>query len=262
LTAETIPSIKLNENEICQACYHHEQRAEVNYDARYEHLEELADSHRRTDGSYDCLIPVSGGKDSHYAVYVAKKLLDLNPLLLSIGNHYTKTEAGKHNIHNIKRAFDCDSITVDLGVETTRRMARIGFEELGYPIWAEERAINIVPIKMAIELGIPFIIYGENSAWEYGGVLYDHDDEEPYHVKEQINNRVAKTVDESLWLDNGISEENLNMFKYPSQSEIKEASLKPVYLSYFIPWDLYSHYQTAKRNGLKAFQTSGIVRGT
>lgn len=251
LMAETKPGIELDDDELCQACVHNEMREDVDYDERYRQLEELADTYRSSDGSYDCLIPVSGGKDSHYAVHVATNELDLNPLLVTVKDPYTRTEAGRHNIKNITDAYGCDLVTKEVSRSVNRKMTRIAFEELGYTTWADERAIQVAPIQTAIEMDIPFIIYGENTAWEYGGVLYDHDDEEPYHARDQIDNRVAKTVDDSLWLDNGVSEEDLNLVTYPDEEEIDEAGLEPIFLSYFMPWDGYKHYQIAKRHGLR-----------
>lgn len=252
LMAETKPGIELNEDGVCQACYHNErQKRVVDYDARYERLEEIADEHRRTDGSYDCIIPVSGGKDSHYQTYVMKEKLGMNPLLVNVRDPFTKTEAGKHNIKNISRAFDCDLVIYEMSRKTAERMTRIAFEEMGYPDWANERAMQTIPIKVAIRREIPLVVYGENTSWEYGGTLYDHDDEEPYHARNQIDNRVAQSVDEELWTEGGVSPDNLNQVRYPSEEAIEDLGIEPIYLSYFIPWDGRRNYEIAKKWGFQ-----------
>jgi len=158
-------------------------------------------------------------------------------------------DAGKHNLRNICESFGCDMISLDLNPDLVRRMVRIAFEELGSPTWPIDRAIYTFPIRMAINMNIQFVIYGENVSWEYGGVL--DPTKETYRAKDQINNDVAKKVDFSMWLEKGVSQRELNMLMYPSEEEIEKACLVPIYLSYFIPWDGYRNYQIAKRYGFR-----------
>lgn len=247
----TKPGVELDDDGHCQGCAHLQMREDVDYDERFERLHDIADEYRRDDGEYDCIIPVSGGKDSHYQTHVVKNVLDLNPLLIAVSDPFTHTEAGEHNLRNMTEAFDCDLITVDVSPETVRKMVRVAFEEFGSPTWPIDRAIYCVPIQMGIKLDIPLIIYGENTSWEYGGVQYDHDDEEPYSARSQIENDVAKPVDFDLWLENGVSEEDLNLMRYPTMDEIEAAGLEPIYLSYFQPWDGYKNYRVAKNYGFR-----------
>ena len=126
-------------------------------------------------------------------------------------------------------------------------MVRIAFEELGSPTWPIDRAIYCFPLRIAVEMKIPMVVYGENVAWEYGGV----GSKETYSAREQINNDVAKKVDSVLWYKNGITDGQLNMLKYPSQEKIEETGLDPIYLSYFVPWNGYDNYKIAKEHGFK-----------
>lgn len=251
LLPTTKPGVELNETGVCQGCAHWRQRSQIDYDERWNRLEALANEYRRDDGSYDCLIPVSGGKDSFYQTWTMVEKLDMNPLLVAVNDPFTGTDAGRRNLRTLREAFDCDLITVDLSPTTVRTMVRTAFEELGSPTWPIDRAIYCVPIQMGIKLDIPFIIYGENTSWEYGGVQYDHDDDEPYSAKTQIENDVAKQVDFSLWLENGVDESDLNMMQHPSMSDLNDAGLEPVYLSYFEHWDGYRNYRVAKNHGFR-----------
>ena len=247
LMANTKPGLILDNQGICQACRHYEMRAGTDYNQRFEELRALTSKFKRTDGYYDCLIAVSSGKDSHFQVYVMKELLGMNPLLVSAGDPFTKTKAGQHNLKNITEAFGCDMIVLNLNPALVRKMVRIAFEELGSPTWPIDRAIYAFPIRMAINMKIPLVIYGENVSYEYGGVLQ----QETYSAKDQINNDVAKKVDFSLWTEHGISQSEMNMLFYPSAEEIAAAALEPIYLSYFIPWDGYRNYQIAKQHGFR-----------
>jgi len=244
---DTKPGLVLDNKGICQACRNYERRKNIDWTARYRELEKLSEKYRRNDGYYDCIIAVSGGKDSHFQAYIMRERLGMNPLLVAAGDPFTKTDAGQHNLRNMGEAFGCDLITLHLSPSLVRRMVRIAFEEFGSPTWPIDRAIYVYPIRMAINMDIPLIVYGENVSYEYGGVQ----EKETYSAKEQINNDVAKSVDFDLWLKNGISRSELNMLVYPSQDEIENARLEPIYLSYFIPWDGYKNYQVATKYGFK-----------
>ena len=245
----TKPGLTLDEEGVCPACRHAEMKEHINYDKRFEELKTLCDKYRRNDGYYDCIIAVSGGKDSYYQTYVFKELLGMNPLLVSAEDPFNKTDAGLHNVSNLIRSFNCDRISLQISPDLVKRMVRIAFEEFGSPTWSIDRAIYCYPIRMAINMKIPLIVYGENVSWEYGGVL--DQSEETYSAKDQINNDVAKKVDFSLWHENGITDKELNMLKYPSLEKIADASLEPIFLSYFVPWDGCRNYEVAKKYGFK-----------
>ena len=247
LMANTKPGLILDDQGICQACRHYEMRANTDYNKRFEELRKLTSKFKQRDGYYDCLIAVSSGKDSHFQVYVMKELLGMNPLLVSASDPFTKTKAGQHNLNNIAEAFGCDMITLNLNPALVRKMVRIAFEELGSPTWPIDRAIYAFPIRMALNMKIPLVIYGENVSYEYGGVLQ----QETYSAKDQINNDVAKKVDFSLWYENGVSQKEINMLMYPTVEEIQKASLEPIFLSYFMQWDGRRNYQIAKRYGFR-----------
>jgi len=252
LMPTTKPGLMLNKEGICPACVNKIKKNEINYNARFKELEKLCDKYRSTDGTYDCIIAVSGGKDSTYQTYLFKEVLKMNPLLVSVGDPFTKTDAGNHNAFNIQNTFNCDMISLNLSPDIVKRMSRIAFEELGSPTWPVDRAIYTFPVKMAIKLNIPLLVYGENVSWEYGGVLDSK--RESYSAIEQINNDVAKKVDFKLWYDNGIKKEEMNQFMYPSDKEISEAKLEPIFLSYFVNWDGYHNYKVASKYGFKGLE--------
>lgn len=247
LMPDTKPGLFLDERGFCQACCRAQTKKNIDYKRRFEQLKQLCEKHKRKDSYYDCIIAISGGKDSHYQVYLLKEILGMNPLLVSAGDPFTKTKAGLHNIRNICDVFNCDLNVLQVNPNLVRRMVRIAFEEFGSPSWPVDRAIYCYPVRMAINMKIPLVIYGENVSWEYGGVQ----NKETYSAKEQINNDAVKKVDWDLWYKNGITDKELNMLIYPSQEEIDEAQLDPVYLSYFTPWDGCRNYSLAKKYGFK-----------
>ena len=247
LMPDTKPGLILDKEEVCQACRHAEMKKKVDYDKRFEELKKLCEKYKRDDGYYDCMIAVSGGKDSHYQVQLFKEVLGMNPILVTADTPFTKTKAGIHNLQNIAKVFNCDMIELRVSPALLKKMIRIAFEEMGSPTWAVDRAIYTGPVCAALRMKTPLLIYGENVAYEYGGVL----EEETYSAKNQINNDVAKDIDPELWYKNGIKKEELNMLQYPSNEEMEKAKLEPIYLSYFVPWEGHKNYELAKKYGFK-----------
>lgn len=176
---------------------------------------------------------------------------DMNPLLVAVADSYGRTEAGKHNLENLRDTFDCDLLTMEMGLQTEREMTRIAFEDeqLAYPVWPTERAIQCVPLQVAVRMDIPLVAYGENVSWEYGGTL--DQEAEPYSAMSMIENSVAEPVNFDFWCDRGLSDRDLNMIQYPSMESIERAELEPIFLSYFYRWDGYENFQTAKKFGFR-----------
>lgn len=105
---DTRPGISFDERGVCSACQSYEHRATVDWDARWKEFEAICDKYRGMNGpdGYDCMIAVSGGKDSHFQVWLMKEVMHMNPLLVSACDNLPMTEAGKHNIKIYLRLLD------------------------------------------------------------------------------------------------------------------------------------------------------------
>jgi len=242
---DTRPGIKFNKEGICYPCLAAEKKKHTNWGQRQEEFKALLDKYRRKDGYYDCIIPVSGGKDSHYQTYILKEIYGMNPLLVCVSDPFTHTNVGEHNLRNLSETFKCDLMIYSPNPATMRKMIRLAFENFGSPNWPIDLAIYSIPLKIAHSLNIPLVVYGENVAYEYGGP----DAKETYSARDQIENDVVKPIDWNWWHEHGISREEVEFIKYPTPEIV--ANLEPIYLSYFYPWDGYKNYLLAKRFGFR-----------
>ena len=249
---DTRPGVYFDKEGICQACRNVERKKEINWNERLEELKKLCEKYRRTDNYYDSIIAVSGGKDSHFQIYVMKELMKMNPLLVNVDN-FSWTKTGRRNFYNMSESFGCDIISLSLNRKVAKKFVRKAFEKLGFPNWYWDLAVYIFPIRMAINMKVPLVVYGENVNYEYGGAQ----NKETYSAKDQINNDVVKKVDLDFWLDEDITLKDLNPVIYPSEEEIEKAGIKAVYLSYFVPWDGFGNYQIAQKYGFKSLGDTG-----
>lgn len=243
----TRPGITFNEKGVCAACQSFEKRQLVDYSQRWQELEKLCDRYRGSNGphGYDCMIAVSGGKDSHYQVYIFKEKLGMNPLLVSVEDNFPMTKAGVHNIKNISEAFGCDIISMKPNIKVQKLITRYAFEKYGKPTYLIDRYIYTYPLHMALKFNTPLLVYGENVAYEYGG----ENSIETYSAKDQINNGVGSGIDLQEFINIGIDRKSLNFFDPPIQQELDK--LNPIYLSYFLEWSSFINYEVSKKNGFR-----------
>lgn len=243
---DTRPGITFNEARICSACQSFENRKYTDYQARFEELKTLCNKYRGMNGSngFDCMIAVSGGKDSHFQTYIMKEMLGMNPLLVTVEDNFPMTEAGLHNIKNISEAFGCDIISMKPNIRVQKVIMRYTFEKYAKPTYFIDRYMYTYPLHMAVKFNTPLLVYGENISYEYGGTGAT----ETYSAREQITNGVASGIDKSELLKlEGITLKDLNFFDPPENDLIN--ILDPIYLSYFIEWNSYNNYLTASKFG-------------
>ena len=158
---ETKPDLSLDEAGICNACRSYEKRREVDWDARREDLVRILEKYRSRSGShYDCIIPVSGGKDSTFQV-VTMLELGANPLCVTATTDKL-SGIGRRNIENIKR-LGVDYLEVTTNPVIRRRINRLALMQIGDISWPEHITIFTIPVRIAVQMRIPLIIWGENS---------------------------------------------------------------------------------------------------
>lgn len=246
---DTRPGITFNEEGICIACQNNAKKRSIDWNSRMGELTKLCNMYRRkSPGDFDCVIAVSGGKDSHYQVYIMKEIMDMNPLLITVEDLFTMTEAGKHNIKNISAAFGCSMFSFKPNRRAGRIITRYMFSKYGRPLWYIDRLLYTVPLHLAIELGIPLVVYGENVSYEYGGV----NAVETYSAKTQICNGVAPDISLEELTGAGVSMDELTYLNAPTAEELE--NIDPIYLSYFTEWNSIKNFEFAKTRGFKSLE--------
>lgn len=154
---------------VCYPCINHKKKATINFKERQEWLTKYIQENRG-EGQYDCMVAVSGGKDS---LMIVKRLMEnhgvKNPLLVTVLDVFTQTKAGESNLKNIAERFDLDHIMFRAKPQTWRKTVREEFDNLMHPLKKHEEDIYRIPLDFARMYGIKLVFYGENSDFEYGG---------------------------------------------------------------------------------------------
>ena len=252
---DTRPGSIFDKEGVCQACRNYEKRNSIDWDLRKKELDELCDKYRRNDGYYDCLIPVSGGKDSHRIVYEMKVSRNMNPLLITIGDAFTKTQAGLKNYRNLGETFNCDHMLFDLSIDLFKRVTRLAFEKSGEPLKFVEAAIYTVPMKLSIKLGISLVVFGENAAYEYGTTADENS------LANETVKRIFDSIDVNFWMENGVSMKEMNAIIPPTNDELEESNPLIIYLSYYVPWSSTVNLNIARRYGFSDLAHEWIREG-
>ena len=245
------PMVHFNDDGVCGQClYGQYKRTTVDWDKREKELEELCSKYRKEDGSWDVIVPGSGGKDSSYVAYCLKKKFGMNPLTVTWASAIS-TDIGSQNLYNfIQSGFD--NILLSPSGEIHRKLSRLSFIKYGENFLPFSYGQVHAPINIAVRYNIPFVMYGENGELEYGGSLknfnkpivdFGSDD----YVIEQFAPSNQPTRPEE-WSEEGITKQDLKMYRLPSLEEIKRVGVEEHYFSYYDKWEPEKHYDIAKQH--------------
>ena len=248
---DTKPGLGFDENGVCDACNYIKLKDEINWEERRKELKQILEKFKSTDGKrYDCIIPISGGKDSHYQTYVIKEEFGLNPLVVNFHPH-DFTDVGRKNIENLKK-IGVDCIEFSANPETYNKLSKFGLLELGDFEWPEHIGIFTVPVQVAIAYKVPLIVWGENSQMEYGGA----DPDRVYLDKEWTEihgGYFLKKIRAEDMTKHGIEKKDLLPYIYPSNEIIAELGITGIFLGHFLKWDVFKQIEIVKKLGFNEF---------
>lgn len=241
LMPNTRPRMIIGEDGVCPACKWAEVKKEVDWDARAAEFADLVGQYRGR-GAYDCVVPFSGGKDSAAIAYRLKFEHGLRPLLACYGQ-LLWTDVGRFNLHQVANAgFDIFYWRTDQKV--SRQLARRFFIERGHPKQHYDAAVNAVPVRTAVQFGIPLIFYAEHGESEYGGHILSEEHRRTRDLAEVLEHQVGD--DPRNWAVDGISERDLYPYIYPEVDDIARVGVKAFYFSHFFKWDIYENAKLAR----------------
>ena len=246
---EVAVNIMIDDEGVCSACRVAEEFAQLTPDfwrQRERKFREIIEWARgRTPGNYDCLIPVSGGKDSYWQTYLMKRVYRLNPLLVTYhGNNYLPE--GQGNLDRMRDVFGVDHLVFGPSISTLRKLNRLCFRKMGDMNWHAHTGIKVVAMQIAVRLGIPLVVWGETT-WSIAG-MFSPDDFVEYNKRTVLEHDMRGFT----WCDmveetEELTEKDLLWAKMPSDAELERVGVRGIYVGNFFNWDPNRHAEKMRR---------------
>ena len=244
-------TIFFDQEGVCDACRFAEKKSQfIDWDKRDEELRALCDRHRSKDGSYDCISPGSGGKDSFYASHILKTKYGMNPLTVTWAPHIY-TEWGWKNFQAWIHAGHDNYLMTPNG-KVHRLLTRLAVENLLHPFQPFMIGQKVYAVKLAEKFNIPLIFYGENEA-EYGNPIGDtetaHRDWSYFSSRDKSKIHIGGTSIQELEADFGLSAQDLQPYMPIDPSKETAKNIEVHYLGYYLKWHPQSCYYYAVEHG-------------
>jgi N-acetyl sugar amidotransferase len=249
LFPETKPDLSIDEYGVCDACRSAEVKQEIDWDARQAELVDILERYRSPDGSnYDCVIPVSGGKDSTYQVMQVLEL-GFRPLTVT-WSACAYTEIGRLNIENMQK-LGVDHIQFTPNPKVYRAIFSEAFRRVGDGCWPCHVGIFSYPIRVAVNYRVPLLIYGENPQFEYGGPASRA--QNPVIDRqwlEEFGGLLGNRIEDMLGVE-GITEGDLIPYRYPTDEELADVGVSAIFLGYYQRWDARRQLEEVMETGFR-----------
>lgn len=236
------PTIIFDQEGICSGCRNHEKfknNVKVDWKDRKKKLDKIIKeakiNAKKNNSSYDCVIPVSGGKDSTFQVWYLKKNYNIKPLLVSF-NHCFNTSSGNENLKNLIKVSGFDHIRFTAGLESVKKISLYMLKKVGDITWHYHAGIRTYPMKLAVEKKIPLVIWGEHGFSQLTGLVSINEFVE-YTKWSRLEHDMRGIEAEDLIGNDGITINDIYPYRYPKQSDVMSTDLRGIYLGNFVEWD-------------------------
>ena len=263
---ETQEGVKFDEMGICQACQSSEQKIHINWFEREKKLRAILDEAKAKAGNnYDCIIPISGGKDSAFQIYVLTQIYGMKPLAVTFSQNW-QSETGWYNLQNVLQQFNVDHMMFTPNRDLVNRLARRSLDAIGDACWHCHAGVGAFPLHIAAKFKIPLLIWGESIAEASGRASYDcpvRKFDRDYFTK------VSAKLSANEMVCDYLSEKDLYPFELPSYEEIEETGVFGIHLGDYIFWDderqtefMINHYgwkETEMENAYKGYKSTECV---
>ena len=245
LNMSTRPRITFDERGWCNACQWTEEKKTFNWEKREKELINLLEKYRSKNNEFDCVVPVSGGKDGSYIAYTLKNKYKMNPVCINI-TPPLPLEIGEKNVKNFA-ASGFNLVQLHLNPNVMMFLDKRGFIDKGFPYFGWLVAIQAAVIRTALKLDVSLLFYGEDGEMEYGG-----------STETKYNSLISIEYQKRVWFEAGYEKildqlpSNLKneavFWRFPSKEEIGKKKLYTTTWSYFENWDPYRNYMIAKEH--------------
>ncbi|MCK6419253.1 MAG: N-acetyl sugar amidotransferase [Alphaproteobacteria bacterium] len=235
--------ITFNQGGVCSGCIVHEEKDVLPWQEREQKLIKILNTYRNKDkNNYDCIIPVSGGKDSFFITDLIKNKYKMNPLLVSYNRLYN-TKAGIYNLEQIRTQIGCDIVCRTPNPDSLRRLIHHSIEKVGSVHWPYLAGSTAFPVQVAVQKNIPLIIWGAHQGLEQVGMFSHLHEVEMTRRYRKEHDLMGLEAEEIAIEPSQVEEADLKPLFYPEDSEIHRVGVRGIYLGNYIRWDTKSFHE-------------------
>jgi N-acetyl sugar amidotransferase len=246
----------LDEEGICSGCRVHEEKDWLDWDERWQLLEQLVKPYRSRDRrNYDCIVPVTGAGDSFFIVHVVKERLGLKPLLVTY-NRYYNTPLGIRNLAQLRRRFSCDILIQSVNPRSVKKIIRSTLRELGSFHWPALAGQSVFPVQTALSHRVPLIIWGAHQGLEQVGMFSHLHEVEMTRRYRKDHDLMGLEADDLLSTFDTLTDSDIWQYRYPEESALEGVGVRGIYLGNYVRWDpLAQHAKMARIAGYHSART-------
>lgn len=243
-------NIFFDEEGVCSGCRVHEEKDTLDWNLRSKKLKSLFEGYKNKSGNnYDCIIPISGARDSYFIVHTVKNVYGMNPLLVTYNKHYN-TELGIRNLAYLRTLFDCDTLTMTVSPERVKNITRATLRKMGSMYWHCLAGQTVFPVQVAVKFKIPLIVWGCHQGIDQVGMFSHLDEVEMTRKYRKDHDLMGYEAEDLVDIFDHVKEEDLIQYFYPSDAEIERVGVRGIYLNNYIRWDTKAqHEQMIKMYG-------------
>ena len=235
--------IVFDDEGVCSGCRIHEEKDELDWPARTELLRKIFEEYRSVTGTtYDCIVPVSGARDSYFIIHVVQEIFGMKPLLVNYNKHYN-THLGIRNLAYLRTLVDGDFIQIAPSPEVLKRITRNTVDLMGSIYWHVLAGQSVFPVQTAVRLKIPLIVWGFHQGVEQVGMFSHLDEVEMTRKYRKDHDLMGFEAEDLLARSDDLSSADLEQFFYPDDKELEKVGVRGIYLDSYLRWDSKSQHE-------------------
>jgi N-acetyl sugar amidotransferase len=235
--------LAFDERGLCTGCLIHEEKDSLDWRERGQKLSAILDEYRDPKGlRHDCVVPVSGGRDSFFIVDLLKNKYGLNPLLITFNRHYN-TRAGIFNLEQLRTRIGLDIVTLTINPDRYKKLIRYSLDKRGSIHWPYLAGSTVFPVQMAVRKKIPLIVWGAHQGVDQVGMFSHHDQVEMTRRYRKEHDLMGLEPEDALD-ESDLTEHDLTPLFYPDDADLHSIGIRGIYLNNYIRWDTKAQHET------------------
>ena len=236
-------NLTFDDQGVCSGCRVHEEKDRLDFAPRRERLRQILEAYRNRSGSnYDCVVPVSGARDSFFIVHTLKREFGLNPLLVTYNKQYN-TDLGIRNLARLRIELGCDLITLTADPEAVKRVTRATLRRFGNMYWHCLAGQTVFPVTIAVKMKIPLIVWGHHQGLDQVGMFSHLNEVEMTRKYRKEHDLFGVEGADLIHETDGVKLEHVRPFLYPEDAELERVGVRGIYLGNFIRWDTKAQHE-------------------